>query len=202
MPKGCPSGTLCGISRSFPLLSPTERQVAHALLTRPPLTRSPKGPRPFDLHVLGTPPAFVLSQDQTLNKMVSKQPRRVAQIISSSHSLSSKLLKKFRWLSLHLDKSARCFSKHQNLIIQGASHVSRCLIYKVHRPLSAVGFHLITSSSVCQELFSNSFRPLPTQSSEFPTFRTAFSPASQPAPFGAELLYFTTSPRFCQEVFS
>ena len=28
---------------------------------------------PFDLHVLSTPPAFVLSQDQTLNKMVSKQ---------------------------------------------------------------------------------------------------------------------------------
>jgi hypothetical protein len=25
------------------------------------------------LHVLSTPPAFVLSQDQTLNKMVSKQ---------------------------------------------------------------------------------------------------------------------------------
>ncbi len=32
------------------------------LLTRPPLT--PKGP--FDLHVLGLPPAFALSQDQTL----------------------------------------------------------------------------------------------------------------------------------------
>ena len=28
---------------------------------------------PFDLHVLSTPPAFILSQDQTLNKMVSKQ---------------------------------------------------------------------------------------------------------------------------------
>ena len=27
----------------------------------------------FDLHVLSTPPAFVLSQDQTLNKMVSKR---------------------------------------------------------------------------------------------------------------------------------
>ena len=26
----------------------------------------PKGPFSFDLHVLGTPPAFVLSQDQTL----------------------------------------------------------------------------------------------------------------------------------------
>ena len=26
----------------------------------------------LDLHVLGTPPAFILSQDQTLNKFVSK----------------------------------------------------------------------------------------------------------------------------------
>ena len=26
---------------------------------------------PLDLHVLGTPPAFILSQDQTLNEMVS-----------------------------------------------------------------------------------------------------------------------------------
>ena len=29
---------LCGISSSFPLLSPGLRQVAHALLTRPPLS--------------------------------------------------------------------------------------------------------------------------------------------------------------------
>ena len=39
-------------------------QIAHALLTRPPL-KHPKV-SPLDLHVLGTPPAFVLSQDQTL----------------------------------------------------------------------------------------------------------------------------------------
>ena len=44
------------------------RQVAHALLTRPPLNPFPKELHPLDLHVLGTPPAFVLSQDQTLNK--------------------------------------------------------------------------------------------------------------------------------------
>ena len=31
---------LCGISTSFPVLSPTIRQVAHALLTRPPLIRT------------------------------------------------------------------------------------------------------------------------------------------------------------------
>jgi hypothetical protein len=53
-----------GISKPFGLLSRRARQVIHVLLTRPPLT--PKGP--LDLHVLGTPPAFVLSQDQTLRK--------------------------------------------------------------------------------------------------------------------------------------
>ena len=43
-------------------------QVAHVLLTRPPLNPFPKELHSLDLHVLGTPPAFVLSQDQTLNK--------------------------------------------------------------------------------------------------------------------------------------
>ena len=42
------------------------RQVAHVLLTRPPLNPFPKELHSLDLHVLGTPPAFVLSQDQTL----------------------------------------------------------------------------------------------------------------------------------------
>ena len=86
---------LCGISTCFQVLSPSKGQVVHALLTRSPLVMfntnysrpsvSPAwGPtsllrndgrcleiigvkhNPFDLHVLGTPPAFVLSQDQTL----------------------------------------------------------------------------------------------------------------------------------------
>jgi hypothetical protein len=43
------------------------RAGAHALLTRPPLKPPPKERSPFDLHVLGAPPAFVLSQDQTLS---------------------------------------------------------------------------------------------------------------------------------------
>jgi hypothetical protein len=60
----CGKFMLCGISAGFPVLSPSLRQVAHALLTRPPLSGLSAGP--FDLHVLGTPPAFVLSQDQTL----------------------------------------------------------------------------------------------------------------------------------------
>ena len=82
---------LSGISPSFPGLSPASGQVTYVLLTRPPLIQdtglkiqsAPCGysvksrnlpslyPEscildPFDLHVLGTPPAFVLSQDQTL----------------------------------------------------------------------------------------------------------------------------------------
>ena len=35
--KSCDPRTSCGISTGFPMLSPSERQVAHALLTRPPL---------------------------------------------------------------------------------------------------------------------------------------------------------------------
>ena len=65
----CDAVRLCGISSRFQLLSPCVRQVTHALLTRPPLShpssRRNRGAS-FDLHVLGTPPAFILSQDQTL----------------------------------------------------------------------------------------------------------------------------------------
>ena len=69
--------TLCGISSRFQLLSPSERQVTHALLARPPLRTIINWPKPqsksspFDLHVLGTPPAFVLSQDQTLKNGIN-----------------------------------------------------------------------------------------------------------------------------------
>ena len=69
--------TLCGISSRFQLLFPSEGQVAHALLARPPLRINFNQPKsqsvnsPFDLHVLGTPPAFVLSQDQTLKNGIN-----------------------------------------------------------------------------------------------------------------------------------
>ena len=46
------------------------RQVLYVLLTRSPLSFSSASTRKtsLDLHVLGMPPAFVLSQDQTLMK--------------------------------------------------------------------------------------------------------------------------------------
>ena len=66
-----------GISPSFPGLSQTLGQVPHVLLTRSPLTcrGASTTTDPFDLHVLSTPPAFVLSQDQTLRQRI-RQPTR------------------------------------------------------------------------------------------------------------------------------
>src|SRR5690606_23776027 len=59
--------TLCGVNPSFEGLSPWDGQVAHALRTRAPLSPPASWWIPFDLHVLGLPLAFILSQDQTLH---------------------------------------------------------------------------------------------------------------------------------------
>ena len=75
----CDPVVSCGISTCFQVLSPCLGQIVHALLTRPPLEYATFRPKPsarispFDLHVLSTPPAFVLSQDQTL--MFNPHPR-------------------------------------------------------------------------------------------------------------------------------
>jgi hypothetical protein len=59
--------TISGISYAFAKLSRIQGQVTHVLLTRAPLYSSNRSRNfSFDLHVLGTPPAFILSQDQTL----------------------------------------------------------------------------------------------------------------------------------------
>ena len=58
---------LSGISSPFGGLSPIRRQITHALLTRAPLYYLQQAKEfSYDLHVLSTPPAFILSQDQTL----------------------------------------------------------------------------------------------------------------------------------------
>src|SRR5512147_1869076 len=55
----------CCISPPFGGLSTTQGQIAYVLLTRAPLYRG-RSPFSCDLHVLGAPLTFVLSQDQTL----------------------------------------------------------------------------------------------------------------------------------------
>src|SRR5256885_16333194 len=71
---------ISGIRPSFPSLSRSQGQVTHVLLTRSPLEHPPKGAFPHDLHVLSTPPAFVLSQDQTLHQgLKTLKPERAWQ---------------------------------------------------------------------------------------------------------------------------
>ncbi len=61
------------IRPSFPGLSQSQGQVTHVLLTRSPLIPPASWRSSFDLHVLSTPPAFILSQDQTLRKKIRTQ---------------------------------------------------------------------------------------------------------------------------------
>ena len=60
-------------------------EVGCSRVTHPSATKLSKQAliTPFDLHVLGVPPAFVLSQDQTLHKFVSLQYIICTVIISS-----------------------------------------------------------------------------------------------------------------------
>ncbi len=59
-----------GISPDFSELFPTSWQITHVLRTLSPLERDDIATLafPLDLHVLSTPPAFVLSQNQTLRQ--------------------------------------------------------------------------------------------------------------------------------------
>ncbi len=64
----CRPAVLRGINPSFPGLFPCKGQVPYAVRTRAPVAGGPKSPMPLDLHVLGLPLAFILSQDQTLHR--------------------------------------------------------------------------------------------------------------------------------------
>ena len=75
----CGPRRISGINPGFPGLSRSVGQVAHVLLTRSPLrhTLSLRTEcASLDLHALGAPPAFILSQDQTLQRTFhSPSPR-------------------------------------------------------------------------------------------------------------------------------
>src|SRR3954452_5265968 len=69
------AGSTSGISPSFLGFSRSSGQVTHVLLTRSRLCPRPKPGSSPHLHVLSTPPAFVLSQDQTLRERLSSHSR-------------------------------------------------------------------------------------------------------------------------------
>ena len=102
------------------------------------------------MHVLSTPPAFILSQDQTLNKMVSKERLRSsnhlieAQFIASKKSIQEPSSSSLRLLR-RTSRPFWCFV-----------FLSRCLIYKVHARSRSRGqlIYIIISRALCQHLFS------------------------------------------------
>ena len=141
----CSTVVSCGISVRFQTLSPSERQVAHALLTRPPLRYTRINSKlnlqrvsPFDLHVLGTPPAFVLSQDQTLIFKSLNDCSFLFKIFVSKF-IACELTSLFVWVFTPAHFSETLFS------FQGTTSV---------RSFTSDSFYIISNSFVlCQELF-------------------------------------------------
>ena len=105
-----PSKVISGISPGFPELSQSLGQVTHVLLTRSPLSRVPKDPFALDLHVLSTPPAFVLSQDQTLRENLAHAPEGAVLALERARKLkyrSEPSLRFVLWSVLAGPKAAR-----------------------------------------------------------------------------------------------
>ena len=138
---------LCGISSRFQLLSPSIRQVTHALLTRPPLTYTSLGfnVSPFDLHVLSTPPAFILSQDQTLMLKCLSCQMSSGITVCLSCSISRTCSLNNSWISYK--------------ILMESSGLHYCLFVKEHRCCFLRQLvNNITSLLLCQQLFLFSHR--------------------------------------------
>ena len=88
--------------QSFPTVIPQIwadcSRVTHPSATKQldPLSENSVTSAPFDLHVLSTPPAFILSQDQTLNKMVSEELPLLRSSYRSYPLASKKSLRAFQ----------------------------------------------------------------------------------------------------------
>ena len=149
----------------FPAAIPSTRQVTHALLTRPPLSHKQLHSEKsvanasFDLHVLSTPPAFILSQDQTLIKVCLVSYKLTSlNSFTKTYCLGScifrysqdslmnhfKILKEFQGcLSIQLSKI--CITQTQHL-----SGVLSLICYRLPRRL----VYNIIRYTHCQQLFN------------------------------------------------
>ena len=143
----------CGISTSFPVLFPSRGKVAHALLTRPPLEVTPKGNSPLDLHVLSTPPAFVLSQDQTLmfnpfhSVALLPSARQSLRFLTTSWRFTHRILT----VSISLPRSClpALFASPLDPVLVSSvsfSRFARCPRFRVSVPCLADSFASITKT--------------------------------------------------------
>ena len=92
----------------------------------------------FDLHVLSTPPAFVLSQDQTLYKSYLNDHSRLNLYRAICHSFKNFLYLPSRVIDLtpfrQVSQLRSGLFSQPLALPSGAFRFVRCLIYKVHVP--------------------------------------------------------------------
>ena len=137
------------------------------------------------MHVLGTPPAFVLSQDQTLKKLYLNN-LSAAQIKFLNNLLLAILLKNFRWLKFDFNRNL-----NNSSIVQGVhSSFSRYSIYKVQCSVPL-------SRSACL-YYHIKFHLSRTFFKFFQFFLRDFSACCS----REQLCYVSTSVSICQALFS
>ena len=156
---------LCGITSRFQLLSPVQGRlptryspVRHSVISNF-IPKKSVANASFDLHVLSTPPAFILSQDQTLIKVCLVSYKLTSlNSFTKTYCLGScifrysqdslmnhfKILKEFQGcLSIQLSKI--CITQTQYL-----SGVLSLICYRLPRRL----VYNIIRYTHCQQLFS------------------------------------------------
>ena len=106
----------------------------------------------FDLHVLGTPPAFVLSQDQTLKKLYLNSRR------SSNHSSINLSSKFYSRIFVGLNSFTR--NLNNSFIVQGVLFVFALFNLQgtfARRSRGELDYS-ITRDFICQEVFSTFYK--------------------------------------------
>ena len=147
--RTCDPYTLCGISSCFRLLSRTQRQIAHALLTRPPLIR---GRSPVTVRLECVMHAASVHPEPGSNSLKIVIHLSYAQLNPFQSAISS-FLYSFEFLNVFLTRFLHTY------------RVTKILLFNFQRSIRVVHklsswqrpHYSTTPFSVCQELFEKSF---------------------------------------------
>ncbi len=101
----CLQEVSCGISSRFQLLSPTERQVPHALLTRSPLS-NPRRSYPVRLACVRHAASVRPEPGSNSQKVVSKASFQTPQIKFLNNLLLAYYSRIFRWLFIRFSSNS------------------------------------------------------------------------------------------------
>ena len=118
-------------------------ESSYALLSRLPVSSRPVNRAGFslDLHTLGTPPTFILSQDQTLHKIVCpalvNEGGKTWQPLSRKRGRGTSLLKRGFFISLLSSKGGKTLSVRYPTINK------ECGIKEIFGKTSIITCHLL-----------------------------------------------------------